>query len=84
MLDHVRRQVTDMICRKVPLEIEIVAAAEVERHGDKRFIHRKAEAVPSDAPLVAKRSAQRHAKRDGAVLDGVVRVNMQVAVTFQL
>ena len=84
MLDHVRRQVADMIGREIAPKIEIIAPAQIQCDGDERLVHRQAEAVTPDAPLVAKGLLQRNPQRDGAVLDGVVRVGMKIAVAFQL
>ena len=84
MLDHVRRQVADMVGREIAPKIEIIAPAQIQCDGDERLVHRQAEAVTPDAPLVAKGLPQRNPQRDGAVLDGVVRVDMKIAVAFQL
>ena len=84
MPNHVGWQIANPVGRKISLEIEIVSAAQIQRHGHKRFIHRQAEAVTTYAPFVAQRRAKRDTKSNGAILDGMVRVDMKITITFEL
>src|SRR5690606_8381660 len=59
-------------------------AAQVERGAGQGLVHRQGEAVARDAALVAQRLPQRLAQGDAGVLDGVVLVDVQVALGAHL
>src|SRR5258706_5987830 len=75
----------DHLCAaNLPLKGEIGAARQID--GDLRFrlIHRQQEAIAADACLVAKGLTQGLAQGQGAVLDGVMLIDPQVALAVQL
>ena len=60
---------------------EIRAARQVQRHLDQRLVERQQDGREApDAGLVAQRLGQAPAEHDAHVLDGVVRIDLQVAL----
>ena len=74
----------DLLAAELAFEHGVRAAGKVDRDLRLRFVHRQQEAVARDAGLVAQRLAQRLAERERAVLDGVVLVDVQVALAGEL
>jgi len=88
----------DFLLRKVvqPAPDEVRPPAEIHHAAREAFIHRhigftgkrifwmEAVAVTTNAAFVAERGGEGLSERDTAILDGVVRVHGQIAVTFQL
>ena len=83
MADHVTGQIADHRLRELSLEIKVKASAQIKHHRHQRLIHRQAEAIPPDTTLVAKRTTDRLTKRNRAILNAVMRVDLKVALTFQ-
>ena len=77
-------QSADGFARELAFEHAIGAARKIDGHLHLRFVHGQQEAVARDAELVAQRLAQRLAERERAVLDGVVLVDLQIAVAVEL
>ena len=60
-------------------------AREIDHHARQRLVQRHiAVAVAGDAALVAHGLGHRHAQRDADVFDGVVAVDVQVALAFDV
>ena len=78
-------EVPDALRRYLGAVAQAGASAEVYGAEDKRLVHRcEHRAVALDALFVAQRGLQRLAERQTHVLDGVVTVDVQVALTSQL
>ena len=73
----------DLLAREAALEDEVGAPRQIDGHLRLALIHRQQEAVAADAGLVAERRAQRLAERERAILDGVVLIDVQVAVALE-
>src|SRR5262245_53747728 len=71
------RETTDLLAIELALERRVRAAREIDRDLRLRFVHGEQEAVAADARLVAERLAQAFAEREGAILDGVMLVDVQ-------
>src|SRR5262245_31619813 len=76
-----RVEVAEHDVRYVRVPDEARAAAQVHRGGDERLVHRqRAMSVAADAGLVAERIFERLPEADAYVLDGVMGVDVKVAV----
>ena len=65
----------------VDVELEPRAAGKIDHHARQRLVERHVGvAVAADALLVAERLGERLPERDADVLDGVVRVDLEVAL----
>ncbi|KAG1086048.1 hypothetical protein G6F40_014037 [Rhizopus arrhizus] len=65
---------------ELALAHEVRASAEIQRGAGQRFIHRQSEAVAANAAFVAQCFAQRLPQGKTRVFDGVVLVDVQVAL----
>lgn len=83
ILDQLRVELADLGVAERRLEHEIISPAQIERARDKRLVHRQREvAVARDARFVAQGLLECLADRDARVFDGVVIIDMQVAIGF--
>ena len=76
------RHLADELAVKLAVEGEVGAAAQVERDLGLGLIHRQHEAVAAHAALVTERLLERLAEGDADILDGVVLVDLEVAVAL--
>ena len=77
-------QPADGLARELAFEHAVGAAREIDGDAHLRLVHGQHEAVARDAELVAERLAQRFAERQRAVLDGVMLVDLEIAVALEL
>src|SRR5574343_205476 len=74
-------EAADRAGREGDVQAQARAAGEVDHHPRQRFVERHVGvAVAADAGLVTQRLREGHAQRDAHVLDGVVTVDVQVAL----
>ena len=73
-----------LVAAELAFEHEVGPARQIDGDLRERFVHRQQEAVALDAALVAERRLQRLAERERAVLDGVMLVDVQIALARQL
>jgi hypothetical protein len=69
---------------KISLEIEVKPSAKIKRHLNKRFIHGQAKAIPPNSHFIAKGNADGLTKRNRAILDRVMRINLKVTGAIKL
>ena len=81
VLDEARVERADRLGRHVDLVQHEVAPGQVERHLDRGLVQRDDDRrEPADPRLVAERLGERLPDREPDVLDGVVAVDVQVAL----
>ena len=78
--EHLRRHVTYALASKLRVPLQPCASAKVESHLAQAVVHGQTVAVAFDAAFVAKRLEKTFAKHNRRVFDGVVLVNVQVAL----
>ncbi|MNI41171.1 hypothetical protein D3C73_954160 [compost metagenome] len=78
--DQLGRHVAHALALELAFKHEIRAATEIQRSAGQGFIHRQGETVAADAALVAQCFAQGLAQRKTGVFDGVVFVDVQIAL----
>ena len=83
MRHHLGRQFAHALARKAAIEHETGATGKIEPRIRRAFVHRQRETVAGDAALVAECPPERLADRQAAVLDGVVFVDVGVALATQ-
>ena len=77
---HLGRHFTDLLALELSIPHQPGTAAEVEGHLAQTVVHRQAVAVALNAALVAKSLQQTFAESQCRVLDGVVLVDLEVAL----
>src|SRR5437667_7040102 len=77
-------QIADTLAVEPSFPYEIGPAGYVEGYLRLRLVHREQKPVAGDAALVAQRFAQRRAQRESAVLDGVVFVDLKIALAREV
>ena len=78
------RQTPDLAATEAAFPHRIRTTRQIHCHLRPRFVHREQESVAPDAALVTQRLAQRFAEGKRAVFNGVVFVDVQVALAFEL
>ena len=84
MRGHFGAVVADFFAAEFRPDFAPGAAGEVEGAFGAAFVHWQDKAEAGDAAFVAQRLFQRHAEGEGAVFNGVVVVDVQVAVAVQV
>src|ERR1700723_4464353 len=84
MRDQLGRQFADPFTVETPLPHEVGPARDVERDLRLGFVHGQQESIACDAALVAEGFTQRGSQSQGAVLDGVMLVDVQIAAASQI
>ena len=83
LLDQLRveRRVTeDLLAGEVDLVVQVRTTGKIERHVDERFVERHVvRREATHARLVTERLGEHLAEHDADVLDGVVRVDLEIA-----
>src|SRR5579863_4563034 len=78
-------EIADLLPREYGAEDEKGPAGEIDRNASQRLVHRQQHiGEASDAAHVAERLPQRLAERDAGVFDGVMRIDMQIALAGNL
>ncbi len=77
-------QLADAIALEAAFPNEVGPARQIERDLGLGLIHGEQKSVARDAVLVAERLAQRRSQREGAILDGVMLVDVQIAGAGEL
>jgi hypothetical protein len=73
-------ELADFLCGELGLKNEKRTAAEIERNGRKRFVHRERKmSITTDAAFIAQRIAHGLAQANADVLDRVVLIDIQIA-----
>ena len=81
VLDQLERQLADALSAERQVDHRVRAAAEVDDRTGQRFIHRHPGiAEPGDTGPIAERRSEGAAQDERDVLDGVVLVDVEVAV----
>ena len=81
IFDEFAVELADFVGGNGNLKHEGVPAAEIDGRGDQRFFHRQREvAVAADAGFVAEGLLERLADGDADVFDGVVLIDVQIAL----
>ena len=80
MQEHLGGHIPYPLAMELGMPLQPGASAEVECHGAQTVVHRQRVAIALDATLGAQRLQQTAAQREGGILDGVVLVDMQVAL----
>src|SRR5438132_13292310 len=88
-LEELVREVDVELAHAGAAEVDVVfearTAGEIDHCARKRLVERNVGvAVAADALLVAERLRHRHAERDADVLDGMVRVDLEVALRVEV
>ena len=81
---HIGWQVTNMALWKISLEIKVKPSAKIKRYMNKRLIHGQAKAITPYPHFFAKGNADGLTKRNRAILDRVMRINLKVAGAIKL
>src|ERR1700733_600477 len=84
MRDQLGRQFADAFAVETSLPYEVGPARDVERDLRLGFVHGQQEPIACDAALVAEGFTQRGSQSQGAVLDGVMLVDVQIAAASQI
>ena len=77
------RHLTHALAREIAVEHEVRATGQVQPRVRRAFVHRQRKAIAADATLVAECLLQGLAQRQRTILDGVVLVDMRVAVAVE-
>ena len=81
MVDELERQAADPFAAERQVDDRVRPAAEVQHGADERLVHRhRALPKPGDPRAIAERLGERRSDDERDVLDGVVLVDLQVAI----
>ena len=81
MSEHFRGHIADVLPMEVDIPHQPRTPAEVEGHGGQTVVHGQREAIALDAALAAQGLQQAVAQGQGRVLNGVMLVDVQVALS---